>query len=210
MNDPEDDLAAELARLNPQATRDRLNRRVAQALACPVVPAAPRLMPAWWCRWAPLATAAALVLVASFTALFKSQDAPSVEGGGLTEIVPPGQMHPPGAPLAPALLEPEEATSRPHRANGGALVSDAAPAAGSGLDPDRGAVLDPSFRRINQAHYLLEAADDGVIFTSHTTPWRKVRWEFLSASEWRDERHKTTIQVLIPREQTVVIPVRVL
>jgi len=166
MKDPSEDIAAELARWQPRATRDRLNRLVEQALEQTADPGPTRILRAWRCRWPTLAAAAAVVLIVAVTVALKDQTA-----------------------------------TRPAISSAPTLSTGARPV------PNASADLAPAFRRVKQAHYLLEAADDGLIFTSRTTPWRKVRWQFLSTSEWRDEQDKTTFQLLIPREETVLIPV---
>ena len=63
------------------------------------------------------------------------------------------------------------------------------------------------FRRLGQANYLIDAEERGIVYTSARTPWRKVTWQYLSVSEWRDEGTKSTVQVVVPREETVVMPV---
>jgi hypothetical protein len=66
-----------------------------------------------------------------------------------------------------------------------------------------------SFRRINAADYLLDAADEGVVYTSASTGLRKIRCQVLSTARWRDEHQNLTVQVLVPAEEVVFVPLRV-
>jgi len=66
-----------------------------------------------------------------------------------------------------------------------------------------------AFRRVDRANYLLAAEEGGLVYASGAAPWRKVRWRYLSACEWRDDQDNTTFQILIPREETVLMPVNI-
>ncbi|HNV00165.1 MAG: hypothetical protein KA191_16375 [Verrucomicrobia bacterium] len=66
-----------------------------------------------------------------------------------------------------------------------------------------------ALRCVDLANYLLTAEEDGLVYASETAPWRKVRWRYLSASEWRNDQEHTTFQVLVPREEVVLLPVNI-
>ncbi len=76
-------------------------------------------------------------------------------------------------------------------------------------ESDSSAPAKSGFHRIRNANYLIDAEDNGLLFPSASVPFRKVTWQFVSASEWRDDRDNATVQVLIPREETMLIPVTV-
>jgi hypothetical protein len=166
MNDPLDEIAVELERLQPCQPSQRLTSRLEQELGAAASPMPTVVARPWWFRWAPLAAAAALAVIVAATIMVKSR---------------------PGTPTASKK----------------APVTNAMAAR-----QDRTTPQSP-FRRVNNANYLLEAEDNGLVYTSATAPLRKVRWQYLSTSEWRDERGNTTVQFIIPREETVLIPVRI-
>jgi len=65
------------------------------------------------------------------------------------------------------------------------------------------------YRPVRMADYLLDAQDDGIVYTSATMPFRKVKYQVLSTSQWHDEADNATLQVFFPRENTVLIPMNV-
>jgi hypothetical protein len=65
------------------------------------------------------------------------------------------------------------------------------------------------YRPVRSADYLLDAQDDGIVYTSATTPFRKIKYHVLSTSQWRDEADNATVQVIVPRQSTVLIPMNV-
>ncbi len=64
-------------------------------------------------------------------------------------------------------------------------------------------------QRVEADNYLVDAEDDGVVYASANTPLRKIRYQYLTASEWRNEEDHTTVKVLAPREEIVLVPINV-
>ncbi|HNQ87449.1 MAG TPA: hypothetical protein PKM73_02305 [Verrucomicrobiota bacterium] len=164
MNDPLNDIAAELERLRPSDPGEGLTRRIEAALEARSQRARGTvvLWP-WAFRWAALAAALAVIVAVAVMVSRK----PASDAGA----------------RGPAMASMAEQSDR--------------------MPPEPA----PPFRRVNRGDYLLDAEDGGLIYTSAGTPWRKVTCEYVSASEWRDERARMTFQVLVPRRETVVIPV---
>jgi len=65
------------------------------------------------------------------------------------------------------------------------------------------------FQQVQAANYFLGAEDDGVVYASASTPVRKVRYRFLATSQWKGENGRTTVEVIVPGEQTVLLPMDV-
>lgn len=63
--------------------------------------------------------------------------------------------------------------------------------------------------RLAGANYLYGAADDGIVFASSTTPFRKIRYQYLDTTDWRDEEAQAVIRVVVPREDVVLVPLNV-
>ncbi len=165
---PLDDIAAELGRLRPFQASERLTRRLEQELESVSPPVAALVVRRLRFRWAPLAIAASLALLAIVTVTWQAK-----------------LRRPVAAPVASGLED-----------NSAAPLAGPKPAA-------------QAFRRVDRANYLLAAEEDGLVYASGAAPWRKVRWRYLSACEWRDDQDNTTFQILIPREETVLMPVNI-
>jgi hypothetical protein len=65
------------------------------------------------------------------------------------------------------------------------------------------------FQQVQAANYFLGAEDDGVVYASADTPVRKVRYRFLATSQWKGENGRTTVEVIVPGEETVLLPMDV-
>ena len=168
MNDPLDDIAAELGRLRPLQASDRLTRRLEHELE-PMPPSVTaRVVRRIRFRWVPVAMAASLAFLAIVTLTWQAR------------------LRRPVAGAASSALENNGAEPAPGRM----------PSA-------------QAFRCVDLANYLLAAEEDGLVYASETAPWRKVRWRYLSACEWRDDQENTTFQVLEPREEVVLMPVSI-
>ncbi len=63
-------------------------------------------------------------------------------------------------------------------------------------------------RQVRMANYLIEAEDEGVVYASATAPLRKIHYRYLATSEWKD-KDNTTVEVFVPAEETVVVPLDV-
>ncbi len=168
MNDPLDDIAAELGRLRPLQASDRLTRRLEQEIGSMPPSVTARVVRPVRFRWAPVAVAAGLAFLAIATVTWQARL---------------------GRPVAGA-------AARALEVNG----ADPAP----GRTPSAQA-----FRCVDLANYLLAAEENGLVYASETAPWRKVRWRYLSACEWRNDQENATFQVLIPREEVVLLPVNI-
>lgn len=168
MNDPLDDIAAQLGRLRPLQASDRLTRRLEQELeSLPALVTARVVCPVRF-RWVPVAVAASLAFLAIVTVTWQVR------------------LRHPVAGAASSALEHKGAEPAPGRT----------PSA-------------QAFRCVDLANYLLAAEENGLVYASETAPWRKVRWRYLSACEWRNDQENTTFQVLIPREEVVLLPVNI-
>jgi hypothetical protein len=163
MNEPLDELEAELKRWQPLAPGPALEERLAAKVDATEAGAGRILgLPRWFWR-APVGVAAALAVMAL--------------------VWLPGHQ------------ESSPATR---------------PAAGKDSTPAPGAAARPSgYRPVRMADYLLDAQDDGIVYTSATTPFRKIKYQVLSTSQWWNEADNATVQVLAPRESTVLIPMNV-
>jgi len=74
---------------------------------------------------------------------------------------------------------------------------------------DRGVLVntEAALDLVRNANYLIDAEDEGVVNVPTPVPLRKVTWQFVSTSEFRDRRDNAVIRVFVPREETVLIPV---
>ncbi len=168
MNDPIEDVAAELGRLRPLQASDRLTRRLEQELGSMPPSVTERVVRRVRFRWVPVAVAASLAFLAIGTVTWQAR------------------LRRPVAGAASSLLE--------H----------------NGAEPAPGQTASAqAFRCVDLANYLLAAEENGLVYASETAPWRKVRWRYLSACEWRNDQENTTFQVLIPREEVVLLPVNI-
>lgn len=68
---------------------------------------------------------------------------------------------------------------------------------------------EPSLHLVHNVNYLIDAEDTGLIDAPTPVPLRKVKWQFVSASEFRDRRDNAVVRVFVPREETVLIPVAI-
>lgn len=77
--------------------------------------------------------------------------------------------------------------------------------------PDRSspALEAPSLHRVGQASYLYDAHEDGFVYASDQTSYRRIRYRFLDTAEWRDEATRAVFQVVVPREDILLIPMNV-
>jgi endogenous inhibitor of DNA gyrase (YacG/DUF329 family) len=64
-------------------------------------------------------------------------------------------------------------------------------------------------RLTRRANYLLSAEDGGWMQTRAAWPVRQVRCRYIDASQWRDEAQNVTFEVYLPRDETVLVPVRI-
>lgn len=74
--------------------------------------------------------------------------------------------------------------------------------------PDQGAALE-GFTRLAEANYLYAAEDDGILFASTTMPLRRIRYQYLDTTDWRDEQAQAVVRVVVPREDVVLVPLNV-
>jgi len=75
-----------------------------------------------------------------------------------------------------------------------------------GLARDSGPVGEADLDLVRNANYLIEAEDEGFVEAPTPVPLRKVTWQYVSATEFRDRRDNAIVQVFVPREETVLIP----
>lgn len=110
-----------------------------------------------------------------------------------------------GLALIAILMVARQARLRPR-------MADSSPSAFQDNPPSLASQTLPTgqtFRPVDRANHLQAAEDDGLVYGSGTAPWRKVWWRYLSTCRWRDDQDNTTFQVLMPREEVVLMPVSV-
>lgn len=76
-------------------------------------------------------------------------------------------------------------------------------------DPSPTASGPGALRRVAEANYLCGAADEGVVYAANATPFRRIRYQFLDTSEWRDEETRAVVRVIVPREDVLLLPMNV-
>jgi hypothetical protein len=188
MNDPLEEIEIELRRLHPAKPDAALKERIEAELreSCPSRPQAVR-QPGWF-WWVPLGGVVALAI-----------------GGVLLR-------HPGLRPIpATSVHHPESIrreTSRPQ------LPGESTPAIVSQDHTNQSlkvpaAVTLAQFQQVNAANYLIDSADDGVVYGPGTTTLRKVRYQFLATSQWKGGKDNTTVEVIVPGEETVLVPMNV-
>lgn len=57
--------------------------------------------------------------------------------------------------------------------------------------------------------FLVGAEDEGVLYVDPSTPFRRVKCRFLDASQWRDGRQGVSVEIVRPREDLILVPLRV-
>ncbi len=188
MKDPLEDIELELQRLRPSDPDPALTERIESQLA----KAQPRVgrsfqWPAWpW--WVPVTGGAALLLA---VILFRAQQPLPITSAPVTKPAYGPQMSAEldSAPRIPAVASPADKKG---------LMAKAVPTMASA-----------KLQRVNEANYLLGTQDDGVVYASATTPLRKVRCQFLATAQWKEENDNTTVEVIVPAEATLLVPMNV-
>jgi hypothetical protein len=56
---------------------------------------------------------------------------------------------------------------------------------------------------------VVEAEDEGVVYASATQPLRQIRCQVVATAEWRNAQDHTKVEVWIPREEVMLVPMRV-
>lgn len=187
MKDPLEEIESELQRLHPVNPDLALTERIESQLAKPQ----PRLgrtlqWPAWsW--WVPVTGAAALLLAAI---VFRAPPPLPVTSAPLTKSARGSQMSA-ELNLAPRIPAVDSA------ANNNGLIGKAVPTMASA-----------KLQQVNEANYLLGTQDDGVVYAA-ATPLRKVRCQFLATAQWKEEKDNTTVEVIVPAEATLLVPMNV-
>jgi hypothetical protein len=69
--------------------------------------------------------------------------------------------------------------------------------------------VNPGLRLTRQANYLVAAEDGGWLAPRQAWPVRQIRCQYVDASLWRDETRNVTYEVYVPRDETLLVPVRV-
>jgi hypothetical protein len=93
-------------------------------------------------------------------------------------------------------------TNRPQSAQPSMAGTERPGSAAAASNPD-----DATLRPLRQANYLIDAEERGLFYPQDDTPWRKVKWQYVSVSDWRDDRSQSTVRVVVPREELIVMPV---
>jgi len=73
-----------------------------------------------------------------------------------------------------------------------------------GVRPRRGA-----FQQVRTANYLLSAQEEGIVYASATVPMRRIRYQFLDTAQWKGGDDHTVVEVIVPKEGTVLVPLNV-
>ncbi|MCP5521332.1 MAG: hypothetical protein H7A46_07270 [Verrucomicrobiales bacterium] len=179
-DDPE--LEAELRRLQPRRPSQMLAARVEQAVA------AERRARRWRSGW--LVLAAAAVLTAVLVPLTPGPSAPHP-----AELVDPRADGSPDPKVATAHSDGvRQGADEPSHPGETTLTRDTAFA---------------GYTRLGEANYLYAAEDDGILFASSTTPLRRIRYQYLDTTDWRDEQAQAVVRVVVPREDVVLVPLHV-
>jgi len=179
-DDPE--LEAELRRLQPRRPSQMLGARVEQAVA------AERRAGRWRSGWFALAAVAALTAV--LVPLMPGPSAPQPKG--LAD------------PRADGSPDPKVATTHSNDVQRGADEPSHPGETISTRDTDFA-----GYTRLGEANYLYAAEDDGILFASSTTPLRRIRYQYLDTTDWRDEQAQAVVRVVVPREDVVLVPLHV-
>lgn len=72
-----------------------------------------------------------------------------------------------------------------------------------------GSGADWALRQVERANYLLSAEDDGLIYVSDDLPLRTIRCRYVDTSRWRNERENLTVDLYVPRDGMVLLPVQI-
>lgn len=75
--------------------------------------------------------------------------------------------------------------------------------------PSATAVVIPHYQPIKTANYVVEAEDEGVVYASANLPLRQIRCQVVATSAWRNAKDNSTVEVWVPREEVMLIPMRV-
>ena len=62
---------------------------------------------------------------------------------------------------------------------------------------------------IGIANYLLSAQEEGIVYASATVPMRRIRYQFLDTAQWKGGDDHTVVDVIVPKEGTVLVPLNV-
>ena len=204
MKPPFDDLESELRALKPATPPARLRAEVLTALPAAAPPAAVQQGSALiFARLGPwFALAAVVTIVVGYFAFMpkltsKKDKAdmaafPAVEApaNDAATAVTEAAMDP--TPLSvPPDPEPE--------------FADAVPLP-EGLEDTRMAAA--GFRPVRAQNALLSRVDDGLVTLEDGIPARRFRYQFLDTVVWEDPVDGALVEMTVPREELVVVPVR--
>lgn len=190
MNHSDEQLEKELRDLRPQTPSPELTRRIGNSLAAgpreervtafPGTEASADATPSpWRRRWvAPLALAATLAVVGALYLFGPRTEPPTGQGPGLAVT-----------PTAPAATE--AAPDNPVQTRAERLRE---------LRPG------PDYEPVKAENTLAAAEDEGVVMVGDNRAARQVRYHFVDTVVWENPMDGSTIEVSVPREEVVLIP----
>jgi hypothetical protein len=76
------------------------------------------------------------------------------------------------------------------------------PTGGGIVRPDEG------FRPVHAENRLQNKVDEGIVFLRNGLPARQYRFEFVDRVVWENPRDGSTMEMEVPREEVVLVPVR--
>jgi len=198
-----DDLEAQLKALRPHAPSPRLRGQVLASMpSAQTTPAEPtRGGKVIFARFAPwLAVAAAVGIVVTYFSMMPGEEAAPVAAETSDTPSPlvvgePSQVSSPG----PVPAEEWESLTRDQ----GELDETLETAAS-----DHAPMMAAGFRPIRAENALLSRVDDGLVTLEGGMPARRYRYRFLDTITWENPRDGAQVEMAVPREELVLVPVR--
>lgn len=198
-----DDLEAQLKALRPQAPSPRLRGQVLASMpAAKTAPVKPstggKVVFARFAPW--LAVAAALGIVATYFSMMPGEKrAPlaseTADSPPPLAVAEPSQVSSPG----PVPLDEQESLT-----SGEGELDETLETAAS----DNAPMMAAGFRPIRAENALLSRVDDGLVTLEGGMPARRYRYRFLDTITWENPRDGAQVEMAVPREELVLVPVR--
>ncbi|MCC5807016.1 MAG: hypothetical protein JJU00_11875 [Opitutales bacterium] len=74
-------------------------------------------------------------------------------------------------------------------------------------DPADTAAPSPRMRPVRAENYLANRIDEGVFIVGNHIAARQYRYQFVDTVVWEDPRDGTTVEMSVPREEIVLVPI---
>lgn len=190
MKPPPDNLEKELRELLPASPGNAFRRNLEEAMAdAGLTPgSAPQNKVIWWRRAiAPMAAAAGLSLAAGLAFWTTGQEEVTNANGTLANATAlPATNSTKAAPLDPIAAE----ETYPVAPGTGTLANN------------------PDYEPVSARNTLNGILEDGIVYLRDGLPAKRYRYQFIDTITFRNARDGSSIEVTVPREEVILVPVQ--